>query len=143
MHGMLRTYSGENAKKLANRLEERKDEIDKIIRGVPGLITWGLMRRYVGRVHVVHFVPRQKRVRRKRTHRPRIDPEKRERHHRTGSYNCRRTSHNARCRVNLFAKLPLSTVASPSGRSLDELDHGVDRLARRDDEAAASFDKGD
>jgi hypothetical protein len=44
MHGMLRTYSGENAKKLATLLEERKDEIDKVIRGVPSLITWGLMR---------------------------------------------------------------------------------------------------
>ena len=30
-----------------------------------------------------------------------------------------------------------------SDRSLDELDHGVDRLACRDDETAASFDKGD
>src|SRR5262245_14445798 len=31
MHCMLRTYSGESAKKLATYLEERKDEIDKVI----------------------------------------------------------------------------------------------------------------
>ena len=43
MHGMLRKYSGENAKKLANLIEERKGEVEGVIRGVPGLITWGLM----------------------------------------------------------------------------------------------------
>jgi hypothetical protein len=43
MHGMLRKYAGEDAKKLANLMEERKDEVETAIRGVPGLITWGLM----------------------------------------------------------------------------------------------------
>ena len=38
---------------------------------------------------------------------------------------------------------PLSEKRDFSDRSLDELDHGVDRLARRDDETAAPFDKGD
>jgi hypothetical protein len=42
-----------------------------------------------------------------------------------------------------MAVLPLSRSRRSAARSLDELDHGVDRLARRDDEAAASFDKGD
>ena len=43
MYGVMRSYSGEGAKKLASLIEERKSEIEKVIRGVPGLITWGLM----------------------------------------------------------------------------------------------------
>ena len=43
MHGMLRKYSGEDAQKLANLMEERKGEVETAIRSVPGLITWGLM----------------------------------------------------------------------------------------------------
>jgi hypothetical protein len=43
MHAVLRTFSGENGKKLATRLEERKADVEKTIRGVPGLISWGLM----------------------------------------------------------------------------------------------------
>lgn len=42
-----------------------------------------------------------------------------------------------------FGKLALSQSRLRSLRSLDELEHGVDRLARRDDEAATSFDNGD
>ena len=44
MYGVMRSYSGEGAKKLATLLEERKAEVEKVIRGVPGLITWGLMK---------------------------------------------------------------------------------------------------
>ena len=44
MYGVMRSYSGEGAKKLAALLEERKAEVEKVIRGVPGLITWGLMK---------------------------------------------------------------------------------------------------
>ena len=43
MYGVLRSYSGEGAKKLTARLEERKAEVEATFRGVPGLITWGLM----------------------------------------------------------------------------------------------------
>ena len=44
MYGVMRSYSGEGAKKLAALLEERKADVEKVIRGVPGLISWGLMR---------------------------------------------------------------------------------------------------
>ena len=44
MYGVLRSYSGDGAKKLTARLEERKTEVEALLRGVPGLITWGLMR---------------------------------------------------------------------------------------------------
>ena len=44
MYGVMRSYSGEGAKKLAALLEERKAEVEKVIRDVPGLITWGLMK---------------------------------------------------------------------------------------------------
>ena len=44
MYGVMRSYSGEGAKKLAALIEERKAEVEKVIRGVPGLITWGLMK---------------------------------------------------------------------------------------------------
>ena len=43
MYGVMRSYSGEGAKKLAALLDERKAEVEKVIRGVPGLISWGLM----------------------------------------------------------------------------------------------------
>ena len=39
MYGVLRSYSGDGAKKLAARLEERKADVEAVIRGVPGLIT--------------------------------------------------------------------------------------------------------
>lgn len=44
MYGVVRSYSGDGAKKLAARLEERKAEVESLIRSVPGLISWGLMR---------------------------------------------------------------------------------------------------
>ena len=44
MYGVLRSYSGDGAKKLAGLLEERKTEVEALLRGVPGLMTWGLMR---------------------------------------------------------------------------------------------------
>ena len=44
MHAVMRTYSGDNAKKFADRLEQRKEEIEKLIRSVPGFLSWGLMR---------------------------------------------------------------------------------------------------
>ena len=44
MHAVMRTYSGDNATKLADRIESRKDEVEKLIRSVPGFLSWGLMR---------------------------------------------------------------------------------------------------
>lgn len=44
MYGVVRSYSGDGGKKLAALLEERKTEIEAVIRSVPGLISWGLMR---------------------------------------------------------------------------------------------------
>ena len=38
------SYSGDGAEKLAARLEERKADVEAVIRGVPGLMTWCLMR---------------------------------------------------------------------------------------------------
>ena len=35
MYGVMRSYSGEGAKKLAALLEERKAEVEKVIRDVP------------------------------------------------------------------------------------------------------------
>lgn len=43
MYGVLRSYSGDGAKKLAARLEEHKAEVEGVLRGVPGLVTWGVM----------------------------------------------------------------------------------------------------
>lgn len=42
-----------------------------------------------------------------------------------------------------FPRLRSGSGRDSSDRSLDEFDHGVDRLACRDDETVASFDKGD
>ncbi|MFM9845985.1 MAG: hypothetical protein ACKVP3_02345 [Hyphomicrobiaceae bacterium] len=44
MYGVLRSYSGDGAKKLAALHEERKSEVEAILRSVPGLMSWGLMR---------------------------------------------------------------------------------------------------
>ena len=43
MYGVVRSYSGEGAKKLAALLEERKADVEKVIRGVPGLISCCLL----------------------------------------------------------------------------------------------------
>ena len=50
MYGVTRSYSGEGGKKLAARLEERKTEIEKILRGVDGFMTWALMQTSDGMV---------------------------------------------------------------------------------------------
>ena len=44
MYGVLRSYSGNGAKELTARLEEHKADVEGALRGVPGLITWGLMK---------------------------------------------------------------------------------------------------
>jgi len=44
MYGVMRSYSGDGAKKLASRIEDRKAEVEAAMRSVPGLMTWGLMR---------------------------------------------------------------------------------------------------
>lgn len=44
MYGVLRSYSGDGAKKLAALLEERRTEVEALLRSVPGLMSWGLMR---------------------------------------------------------------------------------------------------
>jgi hypothetical protein len=43
MYGVSRAYSGDGGKKLAARLEERKTDIEKLLRGVDGFMTWALM----------------------------------------------------------------------------------------------------
>ena len=44
MHAVMRTYSGDSANKLADRIESRKDEVEKLMRSVTGFLSWGLMR---------------------------------------------------------------------------------------------------
>lgn len=43
MHAMSRQYSGKGAKELAKLLESRKGEIEKILKAVPGLISYNLI----------------------------------------------------------------------------------------------------
>jgi hypothetical protein len=44
MHAVIRTYSGPAAKKLFDLLEERKKEVESIIRPVKGFVSYSLLR---------------------------------------------------------------------------------------------------
>jgi hypothetical protein len=44
MHAVIRTYSGSAAKKLFDVLEERKRELETIIRPVKGFVSYSLLR---------------------------------------------------------------------------------------------------
>ena len=44
MHAVIRTYSGPAAKKLFDVLEERKRELETIIRPVKGFVSYSLLR---------------------------------------------------------------------------------------------------
>jgi hypothetical protein len=43
MHAVVRTYSGSGAKELFDVLEQRKEEVEKIIRSVPGFNAYTLI----------------------------------------------------------------------------------------------------
>ncbi len=42
MYAVIRQYSG--ASKLIDQLESRKDDVERVIRGVPGLVSYTLLR---------------------------------------------------------------------------------------------------
>ena len=44
MHAVIRTYSGPAAKKLFDLLEERKKEVEGIIRPIKGFVSYSLLR---------------------------------------------------------------------------------------------------
>lgn len=44
MHAVIRNYSGAGAKKLFDVLEERKTDVEKLIRGVKGFVSYSLVR---------------------------------------------------------------------------------------------------
>lgn len=44
MHAVIRTYSGAGAKQLFDLLEQRTDDIEAVIRKVPGLMSYTLLR---------------------------------------------------------------------------------------------------
>ncbi len=44
MHAVLRTYSGKGAKDLMDVLDKRKAEVERLIRGVEGFVSFSLVR---------------------------------------------------------------------------------------------------
>jgi hypothetical protein len=44
MHAVIRTYSGAGAKKLFDLLEQRKSEVEALIRPVKGFVSYSLIR---------------------------------------------------------------------------------------------------
>ena len=52
MHGVIRSYSGPGAKELFGLLEERKEEVESLIRGVSGFVAYTLIRTEDGGVTV-------------------------------------------------------------------------------------------
>jgi hypothetical protein len=44
MHAVVRTYSGKGAKELFDVLEKNKSEVEKLIRGVKGFVSYSLVR---------------------------------------------------------------------------------------------------
>lgn len=40
MHGVIRSYSGPGAKQLFDLIIERKDDVEELIRGVPGFVSY-------------------------------------------------------------------------------------------------------
>jgi hypothetical protein len=52
MHAVVRTYSGKGAQELFDVLEQRKADVEKVIRGVPGFRSYSLIRTADGGVSV-------------------------------------------------------------------------------------------
>lgn len=52
MHAVVRIYSGSGAKELFGMLEERKGEVESLIRSVSGLVSYALIRTDDGGVTV-------------------------------------------------------------------------------------------
>ncbi|GBF27146.1 hypothetical protein MnTg02_02192 [bacterium MnTg02] len=52
MHAVVRSYSGQGAKELFDLLEQRKSEVETIIRSVPGFVSYTLLRSADGGVTV-------------------------------------------------------------------------------------------
>ena len=52
MHAVVRNYSGAGAKQLFDLLEQRKDDVEAVIRKVPGLMSYTLLRSGDGGVSV-------------------------------------------------------------------------------------------
>jgi hypothetical protein len=44
MHAVIRNYSGSGARKLIDLLEERKDEVENLVRPVKGFVSYSLIR---------------------------------------------------------------------------------------------------
>lgn len=44
MHAVVRTYSGSGAKELMDLLEERKEEVESVIRAVAGFVAYSCIR---------------------------------------------------------------------------------------------------
>lgn len=44
MHAVIRTYSGSGAKQLFDRLEQRRSEVDDLMRPIQGLVSYVLLR---------------------------------------------------------------------------------------------------
>lgn len=52
MHAVLRTYTGAGAKPLIELLEQRKSEVEALMRSVPGLVSYTFVRTAEGAVTV-------------------------------------------------------------------------------------------
>ena len=52
MYAVVRSYSGSGATELFDLLEERKEEVETVIRSVTGLVTYSLIRTDTGGVTV-------------------------------------------------------------------------------------------
>ncbi|MDJ0934231.1 MAG: hypothetical protein QNJ06_09400 [Kiloniellales bacterium] len=52
MHAVVRTYSGQGAKELFELLEQRKADVERIIRSVSGLQSYSLIRTAEGGISV-------------------------------------------------------------------------------------------
>ena len=44
MHAVVRTYSGKGAKELIDLIEKNKPEVERLIRGVKGFVSYSLVR---------------------------------------------------------------------------------------------------
>src|SRR3954451_19897408 len=44
MHAVIRTYSGQGAKELFDLLEQRKSDVERLIRSVKGFVSYSLVR---------------------------------------------------------------------------------------------------
>ena len=52
MHAVVRRYSGQGASQLFDELARRLDEVEGVIRGVPGVVSYALVRSEDGGVSV-------------------------------------------------------------------------------------------